>query len=248
MRIQEGAVLETLRRIQRFLDDQGAVLEALNRSRARKRLDEAADQMAGHAVAQIGGRRMAEGETARQRVLRAELRYDHMQPIAIIAGQQLRERPEFKLLRLPRWKVRGAGLIVAARDMANAAERYSSLFVEEGLAPDFVAELRSVADRLEQSVTARGESQGQRAGATAGLKAEARRARGCIRLLDSLVRRTLGKSEELLREWEVASNVQRHRRSVSAASAHDTSAAPALSLVPAATASSPSPGPGSVAA
>lgn len=230
MRYQEADVLETLRRMQRFLDDNDAALGVVNRSTARKRLDETTAQIAAHAVAQIGGRRTAEGETAKQRALRSALRYDYMRPIAIIANQRLREQPDFKLLQLPPWRVRGQRLIAAARDMANAAEKNVELFVEEGLDPEFVAELRAAADRLEQSVDARGQGRAQRAGATAGLKSETRRARARIRLLDSLVRPKLGTNDALLREWQVAIHIQ--RRGVPAnARSNEVPTTPALTVV-----------------
>ena len=223
MHFLQGLVLEALRRIQRFLEDNDAALGVVNQSSARKRLDETVTQIESHAVAQVAGRRTAEGETAKQQALRLELRTDHMRPVAVIAGQKLREQPEFKLLRLPPWNVRGARLTTAARDMANAAEKYTDLFVQEGLPSDFVAQLRTAADELDHSIDVRGQSRGQRAGATVGLKAETKRARGLIRVLDSAVRPKLGTNDELLREWQLASHIQRTRASQKAAPAGGTS-------------------------
>lgn len=231
MRITEEAVLETLRRIQRFLDDKGDLLAVVNQSGARKRLDQISEQMAAHAVAQLGWRRTARGETQRQRALRTTLRYDLMQPIAIVAGQHLREKQEFKLLRLPRWKARGAELIAAARGMATAAEKHMDLFVEEGLAPDFADRVRATADRVEESIGTRAQGWGQQAGATAGLKADTKRARARIRLLDSMVRPALGTNDPLLREWQVAKHIQRARTPVSATPAAEPALAAAPSLV-----------------
>ena len=239
MRYQTEDVLETLRRMQRFLDDNDTTLGAVNHSRARLRLDERVAQIEAHAIAQVAGRRTSEGETEKQRSLRLALRFDHMRPIAVIAGEKLREQPEFKLLRLPRWKVRGPALTAAARDMANAAEQYLDLFVDEGLPPEFVAELRRAVDRLDESIDLRGQSRGQRAGATAGLKAETKRARALIRVLDSLVRPKLGTNDELLREWQVACHIRRARKAQSTTSAVETgppaaaTAGPTLALVPA---------------
>jgi hypothetical protein len=224
MHVQQEAVHETLRRIQRFLEDNGLTLAAVNESAARQRLDEMAAQIAAHAVAQVAGRRASEGETAKQRALRLALRSDHMRPIAVIARQQLREQPEFKLLRMPPWNIRGPGLTAAAQDMANAAEKYTDLFVHEGLPVDFAAQLRAAAAELDQSVDVRGQSRGQRAGATEGLKAVAKRARALIRVLDSQVRPKLGTNDELLREWQVAKHIRRGRTPVSATSAAGASA------------------------
>ena len=236
MHVQQGVVLETLRGIQRFRDDNVGILGAAIPLGAQKRLDETVTRMSEHAVDQIGGRRVAEGETAKQRSLSGELRYYHMQPIALVASQELREKPEFTLLRLPRYKVRGTRLTTAARDMANAAEKYTQLFVDGGLRSDFVAQLRAAADRLDESLAARGQSQGQRAGATAGLKAETKKARVLIKLLDSLVRPALGTNDALIREWESVSHVRRPRKSSSeqrssGAETPAVAATPAVTLV-----------------
>jgi len=230
MLADQGAVFETLRQMRRFLDDNTSTLDVVILSRAREHLDETVERISALAVDQVGGGRTAQGETAKQAALRLDLRYYHMQPIALIAGHALREKPEFTSLELPRFKVRGRRLITAARDMANAAEQYTELFVDEGLRPDFVAKLRAATDRLEESMVARDQSNGQRAGATAGLKAEAKRGRMLIKLLDSLVRPQLGVNDALIREWEVASHVQRTRRSVNAtpATASETTAEPAM--------------------
>lgn len=234
---RQGAVLETLLRIRRFLEDFTAMLGAVNQSDARKRLDDTVTQIGSHAVAQVGGHRVSQGETARQRLLRLALRNDHMRPIAVIASQKLREEPEFTKLLLPPVKILGPMLTAAARDMANAAEQYTDLFVKEGLAADFVAELRAAANALDQSMIARGQSQGQRAGATKGLQAETARARALIRQLDSLVRPKLGTNEELVREWEVASHIKRSRTSQSTTADVAPSATAVTPATPARTAS-----------
>jgi hypothetical protein len=235
MHFLQELILEALRRIQRFLDDNDATLGAVNQSSARKRLDDTVTQIGSHAVAQVAGRRGSEGETAKQRALRESLRKDHMRPVAVIAGQNLREQPEFKLLRMPPWNVRGARLTAAANDMANAAEKFTDLFVQEGLPSDFVVQLRTAANELDQSIDARGQSRGVRAGATEGLKAESKRARGLIRVLDSLVRPKLGTNDELLRQWQVASHVQRARTTQSTTPAAGTSTTPAPVATPSAT-------------
>jgi hypothetical protein len=68
MLYQEGAVFETLLRMQRFLDDNTATFDAVNQSDARKRLDDIVTQIGSHAVAQVAGHRTSQGETARQRL------------------------------------------------------------------------------------------------------------------------------------------------------------------------------------
>lgn len=236
MRYQEAAVFETLAHIKVFLDDNDATLAAVNHSGARRRLDETLAKLSAHSVDQLAGHRISQGETARLRQLRESIRFEYMRPIAMIAGEQLRKHPDFGSLRMPRWKSSIQTLVVAARDMAGAAEKQAELFIEEGLAPDFVAQLRGAADRLEQSITERGAGRAQRAGATAGLKSETRRARVLIRLLDSLIRPKLATNETLLREWDMAKHVTRRRKSsdtsTSVAVSPESAPKPALAVVP----------------
>lgn len=235
MKAPQGAVFETLPHLQRFLDDNSATFDTVNQSDARKRLDDTVTRLGSHAVAQVGSHRTSQGETARQRMLGLDLRNNHMRPIAVIASQKLREAPEFTKLVLPPLKVLAPVLTVAARDMANAAEQYTELFVKEGLAPDFVAQLRAAADALDQSLIKRGQNVGQRAFATKGLEMETKEARALIRQLDSLVRPKLTANPELLREWEVASHIKRPR-TVASATPTGTTSTPAATT---ATAASP---------
>ena len=165
MRLRQGAVLEMLRRVQAFLD-MLATLGWRPESLARQRLDETVERISTHAVEQLAGNRVSQGETEKQRRLRQALRDHYMQPVAIIARLNLREKPEFTVLRCPPWNVRGIGLIAAARDMANAMDMHMDLFVHEGLSHAFVAEFRAIADQLEESFVARGAALAQRAGAT----------------------------------------------------------------------------------
>lgn len=238
MKSREEAVLETLQGMQRFLDDNTALLDAVNSSGARKTLDDVATQLATHAVDQVGGHRTSQAETAKQRKLRLALRFNQMRAIAEIARQKLSEQPEFTKLSLPPSGFKGAKLTAAARDMANAAEKYSDVFLQAGLAADFVAQLRAATDQLEQSLGVRRESRGQRAGATTGLRAQTTQARKAMRVIDSLVRPKLGTNEQLLREWEVASHIQRARKSVSKPSTDQAPAASTPAATPSAAATS----------
>jgi hypothetical protein len=88
---------------------------------------------------------------------------------------------------------------------------------------------------LEESIKTRGQSQGQRAGATRDLTVETSRARTLIRQLDALVRPKLGANEERLRAWEVASHIKRSRTTAGETPAASTPATdPSISAAPAA--------------
>ena len=63
---------------------------AVNRSGGPRRLDKTVARIAAHAVALVVGRRVSEGETAKQLALRQSLRSEPMGPIAVIARLYLR--------------------------------------------------------------------------------------------------------------------------------------------------------------
>ncbi|HKW12164.1 MAG TPA: hypothetical protein VJO33_17390, partial [Gemmatimonadaceae bacterium] len=82
MRMRQGAVLEMLRRVQAFLD-MLATLGWRPEALARQRLDETVERISTHAVEQLAGNRISQGETEKQRRLRQALRDNYMLPIAI---------------------------------------------------------------------------------------------------------------------------------------------------------------------
>src|ERR1041385_7684208 len=102
MRTQQDSVLEALRGAKDFLDANAPMLEAVNKSSARRNLDDVVAQLAAHSAAQDGSSRATTGETARQRKLRVALRFSHMRPIAAVARRKLQGVPEFQSLKMPR--------------------------------------------------------------------------------------------------------------------------------------------------
>ena len=100
MNHQQSHVLETLRQVQVFLDDNAAVVGPTIAS-SRKSLDDVVTQLSAHATAQESGNIASRGETARQHMLRSSLRQNHMRPIAEVAKQKLRDVPEFHALTMP---------------------------------------------------------------------------------------------------------------------------------------------------
>ena len=201
MKAREGSVLETLRRVRNFMDANGALLEEVNASGARKELDQSVAQLTAHAIDQDAGRLGSKGETAKKQVLVDLLRETHMRAIAAVARARLRDVPEFEHLRLPKSNVSTPRLVAAAGAMAEAAEKHAQVFVEVGLPADFKDRLLAAAAAVTASVDGGAKNRGRRVGATAGLKAEERGGRQLIKVLDCLVVPVLGKNDERLAEW-----------------------------------------------
>ena len=222
MRHEQDAVLISLRRAQQFFDENGGALTAMNPT-ARKELDDMVLQLTTLAVTQDSGARGSKGETARNRALRLALRLNHMTPIAEMAKYKLEAVPELEALAVPAARVNAESLVSMAMSMADAAEPHMQTFIDGGLSPTFLDDLRTAAKAVRESIVERGSLRGRRNGATAGLAETERRGRGLLRVLTALVLPQLGDDAQLVREWTSAATVR--RRSVRAGSSTTATAA-----------------------
>lgn len=209
MKYRQIALLEALRRAQRFLDVNAALLTGVELAAARTRLDEVIVTLSEYALNQVAGDRHARRETSKQCELSHELRLELMQPIAVIARHCLRDVPEFKALQMPRAKARRHDLIARARCMAIAADAHKETFVAYGLPSSFVDDIEAAVTKIESSEHDRTCSRSQRASATAGLTVEERNGQTVLCVLDALVQQASHDNEPLLRAWKEARQVRR---------------------------------------
>jgi hypothetical protein len=221
MRNEQNAVLASLTRAQKFLDEHNDVLSAVNAS-TRKQLDDVANQLATLSIAQEGGARGSKGETSRQRSLRVALRRSYMSPIAELAKLKLRAEPDFAALMLPPANSTPQRTVAAAHAMADAASLHAQIFIDNGLPSTFAEDLRVAADAVTESTTGRSVHQGHRSGATAGLIAEEKRGRTTLRVLNALILARVGSDDKLMAEWTVAKAVRRKPGPVAGTVASDS--------------------------
>lgn len=207
MKYQQNAVLSSLRRAQQFLEANSGALAGINSS-ARKELDDVVEQLSTLAVSQDGGALGSKGATARLRALRLALRNSHMAPIAQVARYKLQAVPEFAALVLPPANISAESEVASATAMAAAASPHAQTFADSGLSPTFLDELRAAAASVSESIIDRGNHQGRRNGATAGLAAVERRGRAMLRVLNVLVLAKVGHDAQLRREWTTARAVR----------------------------------------
>jgi hypothetical protein len=208
MRIVEGTVLTTLTRARTFIDSHREQLGQLESAGYRQKLDDVIAGMERYAVDQESARRIGAGQLARQRSLRAGLRLTHMRPIATIAAARLRETPELNELRMPSRKTLPRQLVIAAEAMATMARPYAPVFIASGLAPDFAEQLEAAAQALAECMTDRDTTATVRAGATAGLRTEASRARHVLRVLSALIEPRLADDPAMLVGWRAARHIR----------------------------------------
>lgn len=204
MQATHATVLNTLQRVQRFMDTNASALGTLNTSGYRRILDDVVSTLSDHAVNQATSKRVGSAETAKQRVLRNALKLNAMRPIAAVANAQLKQVPEFGALKMPAANTTSVRLIAAAGAMHSAAATYETTFVDAGLPGDFLDRLATAAGALNTSLTNRGNTAGTQVGATQGLKAETSRGREAVRVLDSLIEPQLAGNTVLLVQWNSA--------------------------------------------
>jgi hypothetical protein len=204
MNKRQSHLLNTLQRVQFFLDQHASLLEGVSSSGARASLDQLVDTLRQHAVDQVASRRIGSAETARQRVLRNQLLINHLRAVARVAEAQLRDVPDFAALSMPPYDTPSHDLVAAARAMAAAATPYEDAFVGAGLRPDFLARMMAAADLLEECAGRRGSVAAQGHGATDGMKAELSQARKIVKVLNSFVVPKLQDNQALLAEWRAS--------------------------------------------
>lgn len=202
MQIWQGNLIEALRGIQAFLDQYAGVLGTIPGSGARKKLDAQVAELMARSAAQDSSRIASLNATQLQYERRVVVLRDHMTPIARIAAAEVEPGPDIHALTMP---ARGAStqqLYAAAMGMAEAAEPYAAMFVNAGLADDFIAQLRGAANDLLAPVDSRTLSRGVRKGATATMMVLSSRVRKTVRVLDALIQRELQDDTDLLAQWK----------------------------------------------
>ncbi len=241
MKSSHAATLNTLSRVQRFLDQNGSTLGDINASGYRKILDDVVGKLSAHAADQTTTKRVAAAEAAKERVLRNALKLNHMRPVATVASAQLRQVPDFVALKMPPRNATSRTLIAWAAAMKTAAGEYSDAFIGAGLPADFLDQLQAAADALGNSLTNRTSNGAAQRGATIGLDAETTRGRQAVKVLDSLVEPLIQGNLALLGQWTAA---KRFGGKVSAPTSTSIDAAargPATSAVAVNSDSAPSP-------
>jgi hypothetical protein len=208
MRVEQSAVLVSLRRVQKFLDAHATTLADVNAS-TRKQLDDVVTQLVDAGLAQETGDRASQGETSRQRVSLHALRSHYMAPVAELAKLKLPDVPELAALRLPRGNAGAVRVVNAANAMADAATPFASTLIAAGLPSTFADDIRKAAAAVVEAIGDRGGHLNQRSNATATLVAAERNGRSMLRVLNALIMARIGNDPGLIGEWKGAKLVRR---------------------------------------
>lgn len=223
---RNAAVLATMHRVQRFFDANDVVFAEINASPARRRLDQAAEDLAATADEQEVAKQKGKGETLAQKALRSAL-LKQMRPIARVAQCVHDDVPELSSMTMPGNKAAWQPLMEAAAAMAGVGREHHDVFTSGGLPADFVERLTARITELMASFGHRNESGGRRVLATARTVSQATRARRLVKVLDALVKQQLPDNDPLLAGWQTAKRYHAIASRVAAAGA-TVAAEPAL--------------------
>jgi len=206
MNIRLQYVVQSFRRVQAFLDDNVALLGAINTTEARRALDDAVTRLDGHRLTRDAARIQMVGETNRQRQLEAELREKHMRPIATFAKAKLRGVPNFKAMTTVR-QLAGQRLVAAAQAMAHAVAPFAKKFAAADFPVAFVEELSVAAEAVKASIETRSRTHVVRVGSGMAFDKELERGRDAVGALSGAVLKKLAGNSQLLTEWHIAKRV-----------------------------------------
>ena len=217
MRTSSAVVLDSGRRVQRFLDANGGALAAANGSAARKKLDQAVAALESNANELEAKTQQGVGETAKQRTLRLAL-LTLMRSINRVGRLFLADVPDFSPLRMPGQKVKLHVLLEKAYAMQQAAVPQAQVFIDGGLPADFLARLQAAIDAIAASTGDRTDVGSARVVATGGTLEQAVNVRKATRALDSLVQLALPVNDPLLGAWRSAKRLDALRSATKPAS------------------------------
>jgi hypothetical protein len=201
--------IEAYQRVQAFLNEHPPS-ESPQYAKLKERFDGVVERLLEHLVNQVHGKRMRHGEVTNQAAVIRRLREEHLAIIAHIARANLASAPGIeKALHMPDYYLGPLKLVAEARAIRSAAELYEDQFVQRwGLPEDFLEQLDSAVNAVEQSLFAKSRELGRQVGATAGIEMELRRGRSLIEIIDTIVRDAFRGNAELMAKWRSAKRVR----------------------------------------
>ncbi|MEO9036302.1 MAG: hypothetical protein ABI442_12390 [Gemmatimonadaceae bacterium] len=207
MKQQQQGVLDSFRRVQSFLDTHAADVGPLKDSAARTQLDNVVVQLTAHGNDQGTTDLLMKGQINREKAFVADLKTQHMQPIAEFSRAKLRGVPDFAALTKPVSGLPSKVLVRAARAMATAGAPYATALTEGGFPADTIAQLRTAADAVDVAITDRANTKVIRVGATKGIGEQVLLGREAVGMLKAVIGKQFAKDKTFLAAWRAAYRV-----------------------------------------
>lgn len=141
---------------------------------------------------------IAKDETEKRR----EVLRHQMAPIAQVGRALQGTVPGIGVLTMPKGNASAAVIVTAAQVMAQKAEIYKDVLVENGLPAGFIEQLKQAAEALKASIDGRGLARASRVAATRGVKSEVALGRRLVSILDAVVSGLIRSNPAKLAEWK----------------------------------------------
>ena len=199
---------QSLRRVQAYLTAHADALSGANASDARHQLDTAVTAVDALATEQGTSDREIRGEVQRRAKLENTLIRKYLSPLSKFARATLKGVPEYAALTPSSRALERERLVTSARAMAAAAGKHTAELTAAKFPPQFLAQLRGLADSIQASLDARSARIVVRNGATEKLEAALVSGRRAVAALDSVVGHLILGDDRLEREWETAKRVR----------------------------------------
>lgn len=202
MNSEVRSIYRCFRRVEEFLAAHNLNDAPANLGRQATELKDVMEQLSREALDQEAGFRFTKAQTKHQREQRQHLWERHMLPVSRVARDAFGLEGMDRALRFPRMSSPNERVVAAAGAMAEAAERQEPVFLEHGLAPDFVAQLRSAAAELATAMGSRDGNQRRRVEATRNVRQLVKRGRRALRLLNAILQVRLADDPPRLAAWD----------------------------------------------
>jgi hypothetical protein len=229
-------VFDTGHRVQGFLDAQAAAVGILVPAALRAQLDDAVTQGAAFQLEQGASTSAAKGETSKQQLIRDDLYARFLHPVEGIAKKKLKgvaSVTELASLVISAAFRHSNKLLTKAIELADAAAKYEKVFVDNGLAADFIAQLRAGIAEVTASEAARVRQLSRRAAATTGIATSDKAIRATVDSMNRVLKPALKSNQPLLTDWMASKRIRQLAVTPIPTGSVSTSAGPATPTTPA---------------
>jgi hypothetical protein len=232
---ETATVLSTLHAVQAFMTTHAQALGNLNTSASRQDLDSIESTLSTQALAQVSSRNSGTSTRTRLRVAKNTLLVKYLRPMSAIAEAKLSQSPDFAELKLPKSTRSTQQLVTAAGAMGDAASKQADTFIAAGMAPTFLADLKSAVHDVIAAEASKSNTKSSRMGATSALEVNTSQARKVVKQLNALIEPQLANDPALLVKWKATKRFTSSGTAVSVA-ATDAAQSTAAQSEPAGTA------------
>jgi len=203
----QGKTSDAGRRVQGFLTTHAAAVGNAVPAALRAELDGVVTQIVAYQNEQESTTSAAHGETVNQVTLRTDVYERFLKPIAKIVKRKLPQAPERPELVVLARSLPGKSFVTKASAAADAAAKYVPIFSANGLAVDFVPQMKAAIAKITASSDLRGRLLARRATATDGLKTADKALKLIIDHIGAVITPVLKGNTDALADWKASKRI-----------------------------------------